>query len=126
LVVAVTIVQGAAVIVSGYSIVRDADGIPLDTYPPAAAQTIVALWAQRGLSRLIISLLGVAALVRYRSAIPFMFVLLMVNYLGAELLIRFMPVVRTGTPPGPIVNFTMFALMVAGLILSIRSRRTRG
>jgi hypothetical protein len=64
----------------------------------------VVLWAQRGLSRLIISLLCLLALVRYRSAIPFMFGLLLVNYVAAELLIRFSPVVRTGTPPGPTVT----------------------
>ena len=92
------------------------------SYPPAAAQTIVSLWAQRGLSRLIISLLAVLALVRYRSAVPFMFVLLMLNYLASQLIFLFVPVVRTGTPPGPIVNMIMFALMVIGLALSLRSR----
>ncbi len=104
LVVGVTIIQGVFVIFNGYSTIMSADGIPLNTYPPAAAQTIVALWAQRGLSRLIISLLGVLVLVRYRSAIPFMFVLLMLNYLASQLIFQFVPVVRTGTPPGPMVN----------------------
>jgi hypothetical protein len=124
-VVGVTIIQGVFVIFNGNSTIMNADGIPLDTYPPAAAQTIVALWAQRGLSRLIISLLGVLVLVRYRSAIPFMFVLLMLNYLASQLIFQFVPVVRTGTPPGPIVNMTMFALMITGLALSLRSRGVR-
>ena len=117
-----TIAQGVLVIFSGYSTIMNADGIPLDTYPPAAAQTIVALWAQRGLSRLIISLLGVLVLVRYRSAIPFMFALLMLNYLAGQLIFRFVPVVRTGSPPGPIVNLTMFALLIVGLALSLRGQ----
>ena len=125
LVVGVTIVQGVFVIFSGYSTIMSADGIPLNTYPPAAAQTIVALWAQRGLSRLIISLLGVLVLVRYRSAIPFMFVLLMLNYLASQLIFQFAPVVRTGTPPGPIVNLIMFALMIIGLALSLWRRGVR-
>ena len=125
LVAGVTIIQGVFVIFSGYSTIMSADGIPLNTYPPAAAQTIVALWAQRGLSRLIISLLGVLVLVRYRSAIPFMFVLLMLNYLASQLILQFVPVVRTGTPPGPIVNLIMFALMIIGLVLSLRSRGIR-
>jgi hypothetical protein len=125
LVVGVTIIQSVFVIFNGYSTIMSADGIPLNTYPPAAAQTIVALWAQRGLSRLIISLLGVLVLVRYRSAIPFMFVLLMLNYLASLLIFQFVPVVRTGTPPGPIVNMIMFALMIIGLALSLRSRAVR-
>src|SRR5947209_6105188 len=108
------IIQGVFVIFNGYSTGMNADGIPLDTYPPAATQTIVALWAQRGLSRLIIiiSLLCVLVLVRYRSAIPFMFALLLLNYLAGQLIFQFVPVVRTGTPPGPIVNMIMFALMI--------------
>ena len=125
LVVGVTIIQGVFVIFNGYSTIMSADGIPLNTYPPAAAQTIVALWAQRGLSRLIISLPGVLVLVRYRSAIPFMFALLLVNYLAGQLIFQFVPVVRTGTPPGPIVNLIMFALMIIGLVLSLWSRGVR-
>ena len=125
LVVGVTIIQGVFVIFNGYSTIMSADGIPLNTYPPAAAQTIVALWAQRGLSRLIISLPGVLVLVRYRSAIPLMFVLLMLNYLASQLIFQFVPVVRTGTPPGPIVNLIMFALMIIGLALSLRRRSVR-
>lgn len=122
LVVSVTITQGVFAVFNGYSTVRNADGIPLDTYPSAAAQTIVALWAQRGLSRLIIASLCVLVLVRYRSAIPFMFAFLLLNYLAGQLVFQFVPVVRTGTPPGPIVNLIMLALMIIGLALSLRNR----
>ena len=125
LIVGVTIIQGVFVIFNGYSTIMGADGIPLNTYPPAAAQTIVALWALRGLSRLIICLLCVLVLVRYRSAIPFMFGLLILNYLAGQLILQFIPMVRTGTPPGPIVNLIMFALMIIGLALSLRSRGVR-
>ena len=121
-VVGVMILQSVFVIFNGYSTVRDADGIPLDTYTPAAAQTVVALWAQRGLSRLIISLLCILVLVRYRSAVPLMFALLLLNYLAGQLVFQFVPLVRTGTPPGPIVNLIMFALMIIGLVVSLRSR----
>jgi hypothetical protein len=124
LVVGVRITQSVLVIFNGYATARDADGIPLDTYTPAAAQTVVALFAQGALSRLIISLLCVLVLVRYRSAIPFMFVLLLLNYLASQLIFQFVPLVRTGTPPGPIVNLIMFALMIIGLALSLRSRGT--
>jgi hypothetical protein len=122
LVVAVTLVQGFGVIFNGHATLVGADGIPLDTYPPDAVQTILALWALRGLSRVIICLLCLLALGRYRSAVPFMFVLLMVNYLAGQLIFQFIPVVRTGTPPGPIVNLAMFALMVVGFVLSLRGR----
>src|SRR5437773_3199187 len=125
LVVGVRITQSLLVIFNGYSTARDADGIPLDTYTPAAAQTVVALFAQGSLWRLTFCLLCVLVLVRYRSAIPLMFTLLLVNYLAGQLILQFVPVIRTGTPPGPIVNLIMFALMIVGLALSLRSRGTR-
>lgn len=125
LVVSVRIAQSLLVIFNGYSVARTADGIPLDTYPPAAAQTVVALFALGGLSRLIIALLCVLVLVRYRSAIPFMFALLVLAFLASQLIDHFVPIVRTGTPPGPVVNSILFALMIVGLALSLSSQGNR-
>ena len=125
LVVGMMTAQSVLVIFNGYSTVMNADGIPLDTYPPAAAQTIVAVFALRSLLRLIIALLCVLVLVRYRSAIPFMFVILVLNFLATQLILQFIPMVRTGTPPGTIVNRIMFALMIIGLALSLRTRSIR-
>lgn len=125
LVVGVKITQSVAVIFRGYATARDADGVPLDTYTPTAAQTAVALFAQGSLWRLIFCLLCAAVLIRYRSAIPLMFVLLALNYLASQLIFQFVPLPRTGTPPGPIINMIMFALMIVGLILSLRGRPIR-
>jgi hypothetical protein len=125
LVVAVKTTQSVAVIFSGHSTARAADGIPLDTYPPAAAQTAVALFAQGSLWRLTTCVLCILVLVRYRSAVSFMFALLMLNYLAGQLIFQFVPLARTGTPPGPIVNFAMFALMAIGLVLSLRDQGIR-
>jgi hypothetical protein len=44
LVVFVHILQSVVVIVNGHSIAQSADGIPLETYPAAAAQTILAIF----------------------------------------------------------------------------------
>ena len=122
LVVLIKSIQSVMIIVNGYSIATSADGIPLETYPAAAAQTILALFAILSLNRLLISLVCVAVLIRYRSAIPSMFVLLALGYLAGEIILRFIPIIRVGTPPGPIVNLIMFALMIAGLALSLWRR----
>ncbi|MEK7775330.1 MAG: hypothetical protein AAB305_05550 [Candidatus Zixiibacteriota bacterium] len=122
LVVSVKALQGLVVIFNGYYVAGSADGIPLDTYAPEAAQTVVALFALTGFSRLVISLLCVLALVRYRSAIPFMFALQIFDYLARLLILHFVPIVRTGTEPGPVVNLMLFALMIVGLGLSLWSR----
>ena len=112
--------QSLAIIFNGYTTVRDADGIPLDTYPREAAQTMLAVFALASLWRLTFCLVGLVVLVRYRRLIPLMFALFALNYLGGELILRFVPLIRTGTPPGPIVNLVIFALMVIGLALSLR------
>jgi hypothetical protein len=125
LVVTVKIVQVLLAIFDGPSVLVSADGIPLDTYTPAGAQTLVAVWALSGLYRLIIYLLCVLVLVRYRSAIPFMFAVLAVEFLAAQLILYFIPLVRIGTPAAPFVNRILFALMIVGLVLSSWNRGGR-
>src|SRR2546428_11544933 len=100
---------------------RSADGIPLDTFTPAAARTVVSLFALLGLSNFVICLLCILALARYRSMIPFMFALLLLEYLSRRLILQFLPIVRTGTPPGIYVSLVLLALMIVGLALSLRS-----
>lgn len=124
LVVAVKTAQSLAIIFNGYSTARDADGIPFDAYPPAASQNIMALFAQASLWRLTFCVVGLFVLVRYRSAVPLMFLLFSLNYLAGQLIFQFAPLVRTGTPPGPIVNFVVFVLMIVGLALSLWRRPT--
>jgi hypothetical protein len=98
LLVFMKVAMGFNSIVNGHSVASSADGIPLDTFTPAGAQTVVSLFALSGLRQLIICLLGILVLVRYR--------------------------VRTGTPPGAIVNLVLLALMVIGLALSLWSHQS--
>ena len=109
-------------IFNGYTVARSADGIPLDTYTAAGAQTVVSMFALLGLSHVVTCLLGILVLIRYRSLIPFMFALLLVEYVGRKLILYFLPIAKTGTPPGSIVSYVLLALMLVGLALSIRKR----
>jgi hypothetical protein len=110
---------------NGYSVLTSADGIPLDTYPSAAARTIVSLFALYGLSNLVLCVLCILVLVRYRSMIPFMFALLLLEHLSRKLILQLMPIVRTGTPPGSAINLALLALMSVGLALSLWSQGKR-
>ena len=125
LVVAVRTMQSLSVLFNGYNIARDADGIPVDTYAPGASQQMVALFAQGSLWRLTFCVLCAIMLARYRSAVPLMLALHGLNYLGAQVLYQFVPLTRTGTPPGPYVNFGLFILTIIALILSLRQRTVR-
>lgn len=109
-------------IFNGYSVASSADGIPLDTYPPAAARTIVALFALFGLSHFVICVLGILVLVRYRSMIAFLFALFLLEHLGRKLILQVLPIVRTPGAPGFAINLALLALMIVGLGFSIRRR----
>src|SRR5256714_13120849 len=122
LIVFVQILQSVMVIVNGYSTAQSADGIPLENYPAAAAQTILAIFMVSSLRRLIISLICAVVLFRYRSAVPLMFVVLGLSYLGGQVIFQFVPIVRVGTPPGVIMNLIMFGLTIIGLALSLWRR----
>lgn len=122
LIVFVYTLQSVLVLVNGYSIAQSADGIPLETYPAAAAQTILAIFMTASLRRLIISLICAVALFRYRSAVPLMFVVLGASYLGGQVIFQFVPIVRVGTPPGVVMNLILFGLTVVGFALSLWTR----
>lgn len=124
LIVAVRITQSVMIFVNGYSIVQSADGVPLETYPAAAAQTILAMFALSSVNRLIIAVICVGVLLRYRRAVPMMFVVLMLIYLGGQLSGWLNPIVRVGKPPAVIMNLTLFGLTILGLILSLWKRRS--
>jgi hypothetical protein len=108
-------------IFNGHAVASTADGIPLDTFTPAGAQAVVALFAIWGLGHLMICVLCITVLVRYRALVPFMFALLLLEHLGRKLILQVMPIARTGASPGSIVNLVLLAVMVAGLALSLGS-----
>lgn len=116
--------QSLAIIFAGGYTAKGADGIPLDTFPAVHAQTMVAIFAQQSLWRLTFCLLCLVVLLRYRSAVPLMFALLVTNYLAGQIIFHYVPLPRVGAPPGPAVNLALFSLMVLGLLLSLgRNRR---
>jgi len=122
LVVVMKVAMSLNSIFNGYMVASSADGIPLDTFPSAAAGTVVALFAIWGLAHFMICLLCILVLVRYRSMVPLMLALLLLEHLSRRLILQFLPIVRTGTPPGFYVNLGLLTLMIVGLALSLRSQ----
>lgn len=109
-------------IFNGYTAVTSADGIPIDTYGPAGAQTVLSIVAALGLANVIICLIGIVVLIRYRSLIPFMFAILFVQQLARELVLEMLPIARTGSPAGVSINLVMLIVMAVGLVLSLWPR----
>lgn len=126
LVVFVKLAMGVNTTFNGRSVASSADGIPLDTYTPAAAQAFVTVFALLGVAHVVLGLLCVLVLVRYRALVPLMFTLLLLEYLGRRGVHQLMPIERTGAPPGGVINLVLLSLMVVGLALSLWSRDERG
>jgi len=121
-VVAMKGTQSLAILLDGYRTASGADGIPLETFTPQVAQTVVAVFAQGSLWRLFFCLLCGILLLRYRSAVPLMLSLFASNYLAAQLVFQFVPLPRVGTPVGPLINLLLFVVMCVGLALSLWRR----
>jgi putative Mn2+ efflux pump MntP len=122
LVVFVKLAMGLNATFNGRSVATTADGIPLDTYTPAGAQAFVSVFALLGVAHVVLGLLCVLVLVRYRALVPVMFAFLLLEHLGKRLVVRMLPIERIGAPPASVINVALFTLMVVGLALSLWSR----
>ena len=101
-----------------------ADGIPLDSFPPAASEAVIGVVAFLGLATLITELIGVLALIRYRAMAPLIYVLMVTEDLGHRAVGLMKPIAREGAPMGGFVNLALIALIAIGLILSLVGRET--
>ncbi|HET7202010.1 MAG TPA: hypothetical protein VFI92_01460 [Steroidobacteraceae bacterium] len=111
---------GLGTIFNGRNAATTADGIALDTFTTDGARAFLSVFAIWGLAQATIGLLCILVLVRYRAMIPFMFALLLLEHLTRKLILFVMPIPRTGTPPGSVINLALVAVMIVGLILSLR------
>lgn len=94
--------------------------IPLDQFTPAGAASIVSMFAYWGLSQLLLAVIMMLVALRYRSMIPLMYVLILLEYGGRIAIALIKPLALTGTPPGAVGNLIFIALAAAGLVLSLR------
>jgi hypothetical protein len=105
-----------------YNVVRSADGIPIDTFTSGGAEAVVSVTTLLGLSQFLLASLAVLALIRYRTMIPLMYLLFLVDYVAKKWILLVKPIVRAGTSPSTYVNLVLIALLIAGLVLSLRTK----
>ena len=96
--------------------------IPLDSYPEGAAMTVVGIFAQWGLSQLLLGCLYLLVLIRYRALIPLFFVFFIAEYVGRFSMAAYKGVETVGTAPGAAGNLPAIAVGVVMLVLSLRQR----
>lgn len=124
LVVLLKIGIGFGTLFNGRVAAVNADGLALASFGEVGGDAFISLFAAWGLAQLAIGTISVLTLVRYRRLVPFMFLLLLVEHLGRKLIFVVLPIARIGTDsaPGFYINVAIVALMVVGLVLSLRRR----
>jgi hypothetical protein len=122
----VKIAMGLNSILNTESVATGADGIRLDGLEPATARTILNLFAMTSLGQLVLALVALVILVRYRALVPFAFLLLLGESLARRLIA--MSATVSGSTVSPLalsINLGLIALLALGLVLSLIPARKR-
>jgi hypothetical protein len=99
--------------------------IPLSRYSPDASANIIAMFAQWGLSQLLLGLVMLVVAVRYRALVSLMWLLLCLEYAGRQGLGLIKPVHTAGTAPGAAANPLLLLLAVVMLALALWPAQSR-
>jgi hypothetical protein len=125
LVVLMELSMGTNSIVNTRTVAMSADGIPLDQYGPGGADAVIAIFAIAGLFRVLLALLGVLVLLRYRAMISLMYLVLLVLHLGSKALLLVHPVAKSGVATaqlGSAFVLALLAMLLIGFVLSILNK----
>ncbi|MHA2153322.1 MAG: hypothetical protein ACXAAQ_15210 [Candidatus Thorarchaeota archaeon] len=84
------------------------------------AVTIIGIFAQWGLSQLLMAVLYIVVYFRYKSLIPLMYIIIIAEYVGRIGVGLLKPIETMGTAPGAAFNFIIIPLAILLFIFAIR------
>jgi hypothetical protein len=93
--------------------------MPLDTYPAGAAQNIIGLMARMGLEQLLLGLVFLVVLLRYRALVPLMYLIAVLHFLGGRAIGAMKPLALAGVSGASTMHLVIGAISVVGLLLSL-------
>jgi hypothetical protein len=99
--------------------------IPLDSYPAGAAQNIIGLMARMGLEQVLLGLVFVVVLLRYRALVPLMYVVAVLHYFMQEGVAAMKPLSLAGASGASTMHLVIGAISIVGLVLSLFGRGYR-
>ena len=94
--------------------------IPLDTFTEFGATAVISAFSLWGLSQLILGFINVLVVLRYKSLLPFMYILMIFEYLGRMMIGSVKPMPQVGTAPGGVINLPFVILALVMLVLSLK------
>lgn len=93
--------------------------IPLANYPADAAAAVILMFSLWGLSQLLMGIVYFVVYFKYKSLIPAMYVLMIVEYAMRIVIGQMKPIVTSGTAPGSVGNWIMVPVCIVLLVLSL-------
>lgn len=110
--------------VSSRFIIQAADGVPIDSFPADAAALLVFMFQSWGLALLVLALLSVVVLVRYRAMLPLMILAIGAEQVGRKLIssISFPPDPNQALSVAAMINWGFSAALVLAFALSLWRR----
>jgi hypothetical protein len=124
--VALKLAMSVNSILNTASVASGADGLPLDSFGPAAARAVLMLFTLLSLGQLTLAAIALTTLIRYRAMVPFIYLVLLGEQLARRAIVQSYAVARTeSTPVGWYVGVGLLALLTLGLVLSLIPTRQR-
>ena len=124
--VALKLVMSLNSIFNTASVAAGADGIPLDSFGPAAAREVLTLFALMALGQLALALIALAVLIRYRALVPFIYLVSLGEQIARRFIVQAHEAARTESSPAVgYVIYAVLALLALGLVLSLIPARRR-
>ena len=107
------------------SVAAGADGIPLASFGPAAAREVLLLFALVALGHLTITLIALAALIRWRALVPFLYLVSLAELIARRFIVESNALERAASSPVAwYVTWGVMGLVTLGLALSLLPGRT--
>ncbi|MBI1213679.1 MAG: hypothetical protein GC190_19645 [Alphaproteobacteria bacterium] len=107
---------------SSRDVLQGVEGFPLDNFGATGAKAALLLYGWWGFSHLMLTVLAVIALVRYRSMIPLIFLLAAIEKIGMQFLAETAQLNGAGGA-GAAMPLVVIALLLIGFALSISTPR---
>jgi hypothetical protein len=121
--VAARLVMAWAGIFNTHDLVRT-DAIPIDSWEPGPAGSFLFVTKILGLDHLLLSVVAIVILIRWRTLIPFAFLLLLAEQVGRFALKLANPIPRAVSQLPIDPNLVIIAALLIGLALSLSTPKT--
>jgi hypothetical protein len=97
--------------------------IPINTFSVEAQNVVIQLFGLWGLSQLVAVILEIVIFIYHNDFIPFIYIMLIAEYVGRLVLGKAKPIILIGTAPGAIGNYVLIPIFIILLILSLKERK---